>query len=309
MNNNNNNNDEYTLNEQKEVLVKRTEEARVFRDIMEKLMTKMQAIPPMQQQDPALLNNKDYEKERKMLLSLNALGLPEGLAVTVLTMFILRGVPRLTRRYMINRNNTRSGGYQLDRSNNSTSSNPFDTTQKKTYTVTSAMLGGLKLGLDIFVSVLMGASTSLYCLDQVAVAKQISALPLIEGKSRASEEFCEVVQKEIAKYPPEFWAQAQLSSLQYTHEFATNCYKRQAYERKLREEQGLMNGNESVAIPAGGVPDNFEGWDSYDTSRMTGYDQEGDGTLFGDFSDDSNRWAEDMVTDQENDSNRSGRFQ
>mmetsp|Transcript_1873 Transcript_1873/g.2756 ORF Transcript_1873/g.2756 Transcript_1873/m.2756 type:complete len:271 (-) Transcript_1873:3492-4304(-) len=264
----------------------------------------MQSMDPMDQ-NTSLMDGKEYEKERQVLLSLNALGLREGIAVGFLTMFILRGVPRLTRRYLISRSNNSqggvSGGYQLDRSNNHTAPNPFDNQQRK-YTMTSAMLGGLKLGLDLFVSVLMAASTSLYCLDEKFVAERCAALPLIEGKSLVCDNFCETIQSEIAKRPPEFWAQAQHFSLIYTHEFATNCYKRQAYERKLREEQGIMNENESVAIPAGGVPDDFEGWDSYDTSQIMGdVSAGGDTTLFGEFSDADNQWAEDMVTDQEDD--------
>jgi hypothetical protein len=147
--------------------------------------------------------------------------------------------------------------------------------------------------------------------DDEKIAQEMAVLPLVEGRSVVCDEFCTLLQHEVAQRSPQFW-QAAHGNIDLTsiHQFAENCAKRQAYERQLRNEQGLPPGT-PIAIPSGGVPPTYEVTDpSSDEARGgsnesqleenyfgEGFnDSEGD-SLFGDEAVD--QWGNSLVTDRE----------
>jgi len=101
--------------------------------------------------------------------------------------------------------------------------------------------------------------------------------------------------------------------LKQVYRFAKSCERRQAYEKQLREEQGLSS-MESVAIPTGGVPHDFivpnndddndfdnnnndsrtDGSSSSSPYDFENYDDDASMTFFGDDKKTQQQWGEKM---------------
>jgi len=315
-NNNDNQNNERSREVIREKMKRRIEDSRTFREIIQKLMIQMQTSPRFQEN--AVIQDyqqHEYATERQVLLSINGMGLPESVAVGILTFLFLRRGPKLiigiTKRFSDNRSSS-SGGYQLDRFHRRTTGTN-NNTHKNERTATSAIFGGMKLGLDVFVSMLMAANSSSYLMNKRQAAEKIITLPLLEGKSIVCDEFCSTIQEEVAKRDPELWTTTEDFLLKQLHLFSKNCKRRKAYEQNLREEQGLQ-ASSAVVIPIGGVPQDFfvpdDGLDNNNTGEndfpivsSDAYDFENNDDSMTSFGDDDKtsqqQWGERMVTDQE----------
>lgn len=275
------------------------EENEVFRTIISTLKQRSRASTTLQQTlaSPEF-QGEDYAAERKIIGVVNDIGITQGLSLGVATFFILRGGPRyvlqLLRRSGAS-NPSQRGGYQLDRP----SSDPPR--------LSTALRKSFKLVVDVWLSAAVGSLFTIQQTDARKITKEVSLLPLVEGRSVICDELCTTLQEEVAKHSPQFWIGAQRNIyLTSIHVLAENCAKRQAYERQLREEQGLPPGT-PIAIPLGGVPTNYDvaagGGGGNSESQFDenyfgdGYSSNESDSLFGDES--ADQWSDSLVTDRE----------
>jgi hypothetical protein len=265
---------------QRAKLIKRVEETRMVRDILNVLSQRLHEAAPRISKRLEREDKGDFAAERKIIRSMNNIGLGEGVLAGIVTFLVLRRGPDLVKR-MVMRRSAQRGGYQLDRPD------PFSQPSSSS---AASILGGMKLALDVFVSTLMAASASYYFTDERMITATAAQIPLVEGKSLFCDEFCDLVQQQVSQRSNVEWKQVESPYLQSVYGMAKNCQRRKAYENKLREEQGLSP-DASVAIPPPGVPldTNF---DEY-TPNKDDFAIEGDEKMF-----DDTRWAEDFVTDQ-----------
>ena len=280
-------------------MLKRVDESRAVRAILIVLRQRLETSPTLQKTiSSPEFKEQDYAAERKILMAMNNIGLGEGVAAGIATLVLLRRGPQFINRIMTRRGGGASrGGYQLDRP---PSASPFQQTNKQPPRgVAAAILGGMKLAIDVGVSFLMGATTSFYFIDDKKLTQQVSSLPLVEGKTVICAEFCTTLQQEVAKRDPDFWKQTTNPYLKNMHQFATNCRKRQSYEAKLREEQGLSP-DALVSIPLGGVPADYQSDEDFKESNESESFRDIEGESF--FGEDSmDQWGDSMVTDREDD--------
>ncbi len=97
------------------------------------------------------------------------------------------------------------------------------------------------------------------------LSDEITKLPLCEGKSIVSEEFCpDLVNIVNDQIPPEFWKNMEDEDTLQNHEywkhilsFSANCQKRKKYEDIIRHREGGSPDTKGISIPAPGVPDNL----------------------------------------------------
>lgn len=117
--------------------------------------------------------------------------------------------------------------------------------------------------LDVVVAFSMSVTISLIFTDRRKVMKTLSDLPLVEGRSKVSDEFCPEILLELdslrkeSQYNRELTDNPQSQYLQALMQFCNNCRRRQAYECKLREEQGLSR-SDPVSVPPPGVPPTYQ---------------------------------------------------
>ncbi|KAI2507852.1 hypothetical protein MHU86_6632 [Fragilaria crotonensis] len=300
---------------QEELLQRKKDEIRALQGIITALKKRVDTSTTFQTtlQSPAF-KGPDYLAERMKIVTLSNVGVMEGILASGFTFFVLRRVPSMIGR-RIERRVVRSG-YRLDPS---ASRNPFEQSQHQQAEKPSLLRRGFRifsgtvlLGIDIVVSLLVGARTSMYFTDGKECMSIASNLPLIEGRSVLCDEFCTTVQQEVAKNQqinPQFWKDVITRQdnlyLEGAYRFSTNCQKRQAYERKLRLEQGLAP-SDPVSIPKGGVPSDIELEDEGNItlasdSGESEFDElsfnDGD-SLFGDTP--TADWADSLVTDRDN---------
>lgn len=113
--------------------------------------------------------------------------------------------------------------------------------------------------VDTAVAFSVAASTSLLCTNSKAVLEKLASIPLLQGRSKVSTEFCPDVMKALDEWKQQHpndavvWEHPQSPYLRAIMEFTQNCRYRQAYETQLRREKGVSD-NYPVAIPEGGVP-------------------------------------------------------
>lgn len=316
-------------------VLQRVEETRVGKEILEVLRNRLEKSTTLKNTlSSPEFKGGDYAEERKVLVSINNFGLMEGALAGIATFLVLRRGPQLMLRLLNSRasrgggggGGTGGAGYQLDRPPTVRGGNPFDknSQQRSGGGVGTAVLGGMKLALDLFVAFLMGASTSFQVIDEEKLVNTVANLPLAEGRSIVSDEFCSTLQQEVVKRNPAVFTQADSAYLRGMYLFHQNCRKRQSYEATLREESG-MSPNDPVSIPEGGVPSDYimrdgdvsNGNDdeeaSYDNKSSSTTDESyfsdadfGSDNIFGDdsTSEAEKEWADSIVTDRENDRKR-----
>lgn len=269
---------------------------------------------------------QDYEEERKILASFNNAGLAEGMLAGVATFVFLRRGPQMMVRLFSRNNSTTAsggggGGYRLDRPPSSGQQQqqrqPFNSSNsQQQQQQANPILGGMKLALDVFVSLLMAASTSFSMVNEKELAHDFAQLPLVQGKSLASDEFCTTISREIGARGLNTTTTTDNVYLLALAKFSRNCRKRHAYEDQLRQQQGL-GPNAPVTIPAPGVPEdimmtegeeqqtmNYQNDDDFATEMSSfGNNTTKDGGDY--FGSDPARgedlWGDDMTTDREDD--------
>jgi hypothetical protein len=184
--------------------------------------------------------------------------------------------------------------------------------------------------MDLISSFLVATGASIVMTDHEAVAAKITSLPLVSGRGRVAEELCPPVLnflQEIRKDEStrEVLENADTTNLKKVLAFCQNCQRRNAYENRLRQEKGLAS-DAPVSIPPPGVPVDDTG-DS-DTSLLAGWNDDGanqddasgafasgdfydpsqeqskNNGEYGNGADNSQDWADSMVSDREEDDSR-----
>jgi len=260
------------------------EEMRIAQRFMNVFQNKLDEIRiRMTSQDPDAKFNLE-EGERKILLSINNLGLKEGVACGLLSLLFLRKVrSTFLKRIVAQQRKQQRQQQQQQNADGSgpaqTYSSPFQQqqqgqqflaggcrptpSQQLDYAIHQrqrpfSFINVFGWFLDIAVSFSVAATTSLIFTDRKQILNNLSSIPLVEGRSRVADEFCPAVVAEAKSirdenpFHKDMIDHPQSTTLKALMEFCTNCRRRSAMERRLRQEQGLGE-SEPVSIPTGGV--------------------------------------------------------
>jgi len=275
---------------------RRVQEAVILQDFMVATQRRVEQIRLK------LTTNVDLELsdgEKRILNNIHRAGMMEGIIAGVASFVILRRFPRYLARLQQQRSSRSgggSGGYVLEQPPGKVNS-PFQNAQhqqqqqqfQQQATEEPLNRGGFlwrsfQFTLDTVISLLVAANVSAYTADVEHLKKTVQEIPLMEGRSGLSDNFCPMLveelqrqmkmndnaivtpvvpndngrgnklhvapfdRKEILKDPHSNFLQGYVG-------FIRNCQKRQAVERRIREEQG-MRPDEPVSIPPPGIPAN-----------------------------------------------------
>jgi hypothetical protein len=280
---------------------KRKDEAKMLNDLVNALLARTKIANSI----GTIAKSEDYKIERAGLMSVNNTGLTNGIVATCVTFFLLRTGPKLIAKRLASRRS--GGGYTLDPPPGTTG-NPFQptATNEPQQTVTATVLSLAKVLFDIYASLLVGALVSNLTLDETKLLPTLASIPLVEGRSFVADEFCKCVQDKIAQRPNTYWTQVDSIYLKQFKAFSDNCARRQAFEEKIRLDNGITV-DTPVKIPMGGVPVDY-------TIKMDGQIATTDSNGFwngqvdelsdeGQIEDDD--WATDFVTGQDEQSKSS----
>lgn len=260
------------------------------------------------------------DKEKQVLNTMVGAGNMEGIIAGVATFVFLRRFPKyLRQRAASKRAAQRGDGYTLDVPGKAS---PFHNSQPIPNPAhDKANEGGFiwrsfQFTLDLTISTLVGLQVAVYMVDQERMRKNFSEIPLMEGHSAISDHFCgpsikeyqrqwnydpnrailespkeqqnETGKRKVKPLPPfdrkDILKDPELFPLKALVDFTKNCMKRQALERRIREERG-MGPKERVSIPPPGVNSsewNSDGMDEFSDSSFSGEqhfsgdDEEGD---------------------------------
>ena len=256
------------------------------------------------------------EPERKVLMQINNSGLMKGTAAGLLSLVFLRRV----RSNMWNRVVKRMQDEQLKKgftvntnSGHHVGNSPFQSQQpgaplpgssplekalrrrQNPWSLTN-LLGWF---LDVSVSFFVAATASVYFTDRKLVLQSLSTLPLIEGKSRVSAEFCPSMLEHYnrLRMQPEtadLVQNPQTDYLKAIQAFCINCQRRRQQETRLRETMG-MSSSAVVSIPPPGVNVSE---DEIDLWKEVGNKDNGDTEFYLTEDEDPSQWADDFVTGQ-----------
>lgn len=143
---------------------------------------------------------------------------------------------------------TRTGGYNFEKLSK------IEGRKKSDQNLSSA----LSLPIDLFLSLLVGASASLFLTDEVKMQNDLASVPLVAGRSLISDELCKDFVKEIDKFHGGSFSSKdidQSNTLKTIQLFIDNCQKRDSLV-SYREEQGMMS-EQATKIPEPGVLDHL----------------------------------------------------
>jgi hypothetical protein len=202
-----------------------------------------------------------FEAERKKLTEINSNGMGKGIAVGLLSFVFFRSGPRIMRRVLSSRSSqsTVGGGYQFDPMKS------MQAQQQQYVPKPGIFLRTLKFGLDVFVSMSLAAYGCAYYTDRAKLMKDLSDIPLVEGRSLVSEELCDDFVDVYKSIPKKVWDKydGQSEPLDAIGQFVKNCLRRKAMEKELLAERGQsgsssfdidVDKSKHVEIPSPGVP-------------------------------------------------------
>ena len=201
----------------------------------------------------------EYQAEKAMIQEMNNGGMIKGLACGLLTFGFLRRGPSLMQRYLnrnINRNHSPSaGGYTFDQ-HRMAFPGATGTPPKPGF-----FLRVFKLGLDLTVSVSLATYAASIFTDKKKIMKDMSQIPLVQGRSLVSDELCDDFIDVYRGIPKKVWKKYEGNSepLDAITAFVMNCMKRSIVEGKIKEENRLFGSledqeaEEHVEIPSPGV--------------------------------------------------------
>lgn len=119
------------------------------------------------------------------------------------------------------------------------------------------------LPIDLAISLLFGSSVTMFLIDKEKILNDFGRLPLVHGKSFASEELCAPFSREFEKYPRDFWTEGNagdFKSLLTIRDFVHNCHRRNEVEKEIRPKNGAIddgwmddNGDESSQTSDGAM--------------------------------------------------------
>jgi len=214
-----------------------------------------------------LYQNPEFTAEKKILGEMNNIGLSKGILAGLGCFAFLRISPRLISKAL-----RRRAGVTTTQGGN----NPFHQSSKYKLDPPPNPLGGqqnverlerpglafrlMRLSLDTFVSLSIGAYTSLWFVDKDKMMRSFSDIPLVEGRSLLSEELCGDFTREFKKLDTQVWDRKR-STINHDEKmnfrntiqgFVVNCQRRAICEDEMRKERGMRD-DEPVVIPSPGV--------------------------------------------------------
>jgi hypothetical protein len=213
------------------------------------------------------------KKNATCSLGVNNMGLMEGTLAGFVTFASLVGGPYIAKRFR------QPKTYTLDAHDGSK--------------VGTLLLKASRLGIQAAASLVIAAYTTSYYTDEDEMLKQVASAPLLPGRSVIADEFCDSLVTEYHRmHPPEYWKQVQDPYLRYLTVFTTNCQKRRAYEKQIREQTN-EGPDIRVSIPLPGVPVDYpvDEDETYTLLSEENYD-----TNFR--HDEAEEWVRTLVTDQ-----------
>jgi hypothetical protein len=158
--------------------------------------------------------------------------------------------------------------------------------------------------VDLATSFLVATGASIMFTDHEAVARKITALPLLSGRGWVSEELCSPVLDFLQELRKDESTCKVLEGATTTHlknmmTFCQNCQRRATYENRLRQERGLSS-DAPVSIPPPGVPvdeddasGGFPREDFYAPSQ-----KQSESSKYGNGTDNKHDWGDSMVSDR-----------
>lgn len=206
-----------------------------------------------------LYQKPEYNAEKKILGEMNNMGLSKGIFA------FLRISPKLISKALRRRAGVTTGG-----------NNPFHQSSSYKLDPPPNPLGGqqnverlerpglafrlMRLSLDTFVSLSIGAYTSLWFVDKDKMMRSFSDIPLVEGRSLLSEELCGDFTKEFKKLDTQVWDRkrstvdhdGKMNFRNTIQGFVINCQRRAICEDEMRNERGMRD-DEPVVVPSPGV--------------------------------------------------------
>ena len=221
----------------------------------------------------ALYSNPEFNDEKKILTKMNDIGLMNGAVAGIACFAFLRWSPGAIARYLTRKRAASSAGMQskgdVNNPFNRQSGYRFDQPPGEQAPLSSPnfVIRGIRLGLDLFVSLSIGAWSSILFFDREKMLKEAADIPLIQGRSLISEELCGDFLQEFQKFNRDTWdpnhpalsggegneVNTSTGFTSMVEGFVANCKRRSIYEDELRGEQGLRE-DEPVLIPSPGVP-------------------------------------------------------
>jgi hypothetical protein len=255
-----------------------------------------------------LYKRPEFASEKRILNEMNSIGLSKGMLGGLACFAFLRISPRLISNYL--RRRVAGGG---DINNSSASKNPFQQSSSSSgYKFDSfpassqneerpgLIFRGVRLMLDTFVSMSIGAYASIYFTDTNKMMEKFEKIPLVEGRSLLSEQLCHDFTKEFKSYGKQFWNSRHHAMTtdnsdngggeggefrELIQGFVANCRRREIYEKDIRQEQGL-GANDEVIVSSPGVPQDILVTldDLFSTKDLT-HNEDGDDANGDDFFD------------------------
>lgn len=227
-----------------------------------------------------LYKRPEFASEKRILNEMNSIGLSKGMLSGLACFAFLRISPRLISNYLrrrvaggsgINNSGASKNPFQQS-SSNSNSGYKFDSfpASSQNEERPGLIFRGVRLMLDTFVSMSIGAYASIYFTDTTKMMEKFEKIPLVEGRSLLSEQLCDDFTKEFKSYGKQFWNSRHHAMTtdnsddnrggdeggefrELIQGFVANCRRREIYEKDIRQEQGL-GANDEVIVPTPGVP-------------------------------------------------------
>lgn len=222
-----------------------------------------------------LYKRPEFAAEKRILNDMNSIGLSKGIISGLACFAFLRTSPRLISNYLRRRAGSSGADINAGAPNpfqqkaSSGSGYKFDSLQKNESVERPGLVfRGVRLMLDSFVSLSIGAYASIFFTDTTKMMEKFSTVPLVEGRSLLSEQLCRDFTKEFQQYDRTVWNSTHPSLTggdvsgggkdidgfrDLIQGFVVNCKRREIYEKEIRAEQGLGE-DDPVIIPTPGVP-------------------------------------------------------
>jgi hypothetical protein len=189
-----------------------------------------------------LYKSSSYRAEKKKLEEMNNNGMVQGLAVGVVTFAFLRSGPRMMNRFLSSRSSSASrgtgtgnqgSGYQFNIRNRQQMTNQHPDIPRPGF-----FFRTVKFGVDVLVSMTAAMYGAAYFLDREKTMKELSNIPLLEGRSLISDELCDDFIDVYRSIPKKTWDKYDGKSepLDAIGQFVRNCLRRKMVEKEILEQ-------------------------------------------------------------------------